>query len=141
MKKLHVLIFRWLFLTLICCNIVWAQVPPAPYGVLPTTRQLRWHEMEMYGLIHFGLNTYQDKEWGYGDANPQLFNPPEFDAEQIVKAAKAGGLQGLILVAKHHDGFCLWPTKTTDYNITKSPWRSGKGDMVREFEQACRKHG
>ena len=130
-----------LILWALVCTASLAQAPPQPYGALPTTRQLRWHEMEMYGLIHFGLNTYQDKEWGYGDADPQLFNPVEFDAEQIAKAAKAGGLQGLILVAKHHDGFCLWPTKTTDYNITKSLWRSGQGDMVREFEQACRKHG
>ena len=118
-----------------------AQTAPQPYGVTPSDRQLRWHEMEMYGLIHFGLNTYQDKEWGYGDGDPQLFNPVNFDAEQIVKAAKSGGLKGLILVAKHHDGFCLWPTKTTEYNISKSLFRNGKGDMVREFEQACRKHG
>ncbi|MBS1809488.1 MAG: alpha-L-fucosidase [Acidobacteria bacterium] len=118
-----------------------AQEPPKPFGSLPTQRQLDWHEMEMYGLIHFGLNTYQDKEWGYGDADPKLFNPAQFDAEQIVLAAKAGGLNGLILVAKHHDGFCLWPTKTTDYNITKSPWRGGQGDLVKEFAQACEKHG
>jgi alpha-L-fucosidase len=117
-----------------------AQAPPEIYGALPTQRQLDWHEMEMYGLVHFGLNTYQDKEWGYGDADPKLFNPTQFDAEQIVLAAKAGGLKGLILVAKHHDGFCLWPTKTTEYNITKSPWRGGQGDMVKELEQACRKH-
>ncbi len=126
---------------IVCASFVCAQPAPQPYGVLPSARQLSWHEMEIYGLIHFGLNTYQDKEWGFGDADPQLFNPEKFDAEQIVKAAKAGGLKGLILVAKHHDGFCLWPTKTTDYNISKSPFRNGKGDMVREFEQACRKHG
>ncbi len=141
MKSKHL---SWAFPLILCVLLDVAgapQTPLKPYGALPTARQLRWHEMEMYGLIHFGLNTYQDKEWGYGDADPQLFNPVQFDAEQIVKAAKAGGLQGLILVAKHHDGFCLWPTKTTDYNITKSPWRNGKGDMVKEFEQACRKHG
>ena len=95
----------------------------------------------MYGLIHFGLNTFQDKEWGSGDADPQLFNPAQFDAEQIVLAAKDGALKGLILVTKHHDGFALWPTKTTEYNITKSPWRNGQGDLVREFQQACHKHG
>ncbi len=118
-----------------------AQNAPQPYGAIPAERQLRWHEMEMYGLVHFGLNTYQDKEWGYGDADPKLFNPEKFDAEQIVKAAKSGGLKGLILVAKHHDGFALWPTTTTDYNISQSPFRDGKGDMVREFEQVCRKLG
>lgn len=118
-----------------------AQTAPKPYGVLPSERQLRWHETEMYCLIHFTPTTFEDKEWGYGDAEPSKFNPAQFNAEQIVKAAKAGGLGGLILVAKHHDGFCLWPTKTTDYNISKSPFRNGKGDMVREFEQACRKNG
>jgi alpha-L-fucosidase len=114
---------------------------PAPFGAIPTTRQLRWHEMEMYGLIHFGLNTFQNKEWGYGDAEPTLFNPTQFDAEQIVLAAKTGGLKGLIIVAKHHDGFALWPTGTTDYNISRSSWRNGEGDVVRAFQQACARHG
>ena len=114
---------------------------PAPFGATPSARQLSWHEMEMYGLIHFGLNTFQDKEWGYGDADPALFNPTQFDAEQIVLAAKSGGLNGLIIVAKHHDGFALWPTTTTDYNISRSSWRNGRGDVVRAFQLACAKHG
>ncbi len=118
-----------------------SQTAPAPSGPLPTARQLRWHEMEMYGLVHFGLNTFQDREWGDGDASPQLFNPDQFDADQIVLAAKAGGLKGLVLVAKHHDGFALWPTATTDYNITRSPWRNGGGDIVLEFQRACARHG
>lgn len=114
---------------------------PAPYGPLPTAAQLNWHEMEMYCLIHFTPTTYENKEWGYGDASPEIFNPPNFDADQIASAAKAGGFKGLIVVAKHHDGFCLWPTKTTEYNISKSPWREGKGDMVKEFEEATRRQG
>jgi alpha-L-fucosidase len=114
---------------------------PVPFGATPSMPQLSWHEMEMYGLIHFGLNTFQNKEWGYGDADPNLFNPAQFDAEQIVLAAKAGGLKGLIIVAKHHDGFALWPTATTDYNISRSSWRDGKGDVVRSLQQACAKHG
>ena len=97
--------------------------------------------IEVYGIVHWGLNTYTDREWGYGDENPELLNPDAFDADQIVGACKDGGLQGLIVVAKHHDGFCLWPTKTTAHNITKSPFRGGKGDYVKEMEQACRKHG
>jgi alpha-L-fucosidase len=124
------------FLTL---QIAAAQTPPAPYGVLPSERQLRWHEMDMYGLIHFTPTTFENKEWGYGDAEPSKFNPTDFDANQIVGAAKAGGLRGIVLVAKHHDGFCLWPTQTTDYNIAKSPFRNGKGDMVGEFAEACRR--
>ncbi len=114
---------------------------PKPYGVLPTQTQLAWHEMEMYCLIHFGVDTYTDKEWGYGDEDPAIVNPVNFDAEQIVAAAKAGGFKGVVIVAKHHDGLCLWPTKTTEHNITKSPWRGGKGDMVREYQQACIKLG
>jgi len=98
-------------------------------------------DCEVYGIVHWGLNTYTDREWGYGDENPALLNPAKFDADQIVGACKAGGLGGLVVVAKHHDGFCLWPTKTTEHNISKSPFRGGKGDYVREMERACRKAG
>lgn len=118
-----------------------AQKPPEPYGVLPTEAQLRWHEMEMYGIIHFGVDTYTDKEWGFGDESPGLINPENFDAVQMVSAAKNGGLKGVIVVAKHHDGLCLWPTKTTEHNISKSPWKNGKGDMVKEYQRACEKLG
>jgi alpha-L-fucosidase len=91
--------------------------------------------------LHFTPTTFENKEWGFGDADPKIFNPSQFDASQIIKAAKAGGFKGLILVSKHHDGFALWPTATTPYNISQSPWRNGKGDMVKEFEQAARKNG
>jgi len=111
--------------------------PPKPYGVLPSARQLAWHEMEMYCLIHFGVDTYTDKEWGFGDEDPALVNPVHFDARQIVGAAKAGGFKGVVIVAKHHDGLCLWPTKTTQHNITKSPWKNGHGDMIKEYRLAC----
>ena len=100
---------------------------------------------EVYGIVHWGLNTYTDREWGFGNEDPAMLNPDKFDADQIVGACKAGGIGGLIVVAKHHDGFCLWPTKTTEHNITKTPfWRgqeSGGRDYVREMERACRRHG
>lgn len=116
-------------------------VEPEPYGVLPTERQLRWHEMEMYSLIHYTPTTFQNKEWGFGDADPQIFNPQHFDAQQIAAAAASAGFKGLISVAKHHDGFCLWPTETTNYSIAASPWKDGKGDMVKEFMQATHDQG
>lgn len=129
-----------LFVFTIISFFVSAQVKsPAPYGVLPTSRQLKWHELEMYVLVHFTPTTFENKEWGFGDANPESFNPSAFDAGQIVGAVKDGGFNGVIFVSKHHDGFCLWPTNTTPYNISKSKWRNGKGDMVKEFETACRK--
>ena len=93
---------------------------------------------EIYGIVHWGLNTYTDREWGFGDEDPAILNPDKFDADQIVGACKVGGIGGLVIVAKHHDGFCLWPTKTTEHNITKTPF--GK-DYVKEMEQACRRHG
>ncbi|GAB3905159.1 hypothetical protein GCM10028826_07110 [Mucilaginibacter boryungensis] len=102
---------------------------------------MAWQETEMYCLIHFGPDTFTDKEWGYGDEDPSIFNPTNFNAMQIVGAAKAGGFKGIIVVAKHHDGFCLWPTKTTEHNISHSPYKNGKGDILREYREACDKLG
>ena len=104
---------------------------------------------EIYGIVHWGLNTYTDREWGYGDEDPAMLNPDKFDADQIVGACKAGGIGGLVIVAKHHDGFCLWPTKTTEHNVSKTPFWRGTGngergtgrDYVKAMEQACRRHG
>ncbi len=132
---------QFLPLFLFITTLSFAQVPPRPYGPIPSERQLAWHDVELYGLVHFTPTTFENKEWGYGDADPATFNPTGFSAEQIVGAAKAGGLRGIVLVAKHHDGFCLWPTQTTDYNISKSPFRGGKGDMVKEFADAARENG
>jgi len=114
---------------------------PAPYGALPSDRQLKWQETEMYCIIHFTPTTFQNKEWGYGDADPSIFNPSKFNADQIVAAAKSGGFKGIVYVAKHHDGFALWPTKTSKYNISESPWKNGKGDMVKEFQLAAKQEG
>ena len=112
-----------------------------PLEPVPTPEQLAWHEVEMYALVCFNLVTFEDKEWGYGDADPAIFNPSGFSADQIVNSAREGGLNGIILVCKHHEGFCLWPTKTTEYNISKSPWKNGQGDMVKEFQLACETAG
>ncbi|MFM1795109.1 MAG: hypothetical protein RL642_1494, partial [Bacteroidota bacterium] len=132
----------WVLIAMLLSSFhLFAQAPPQPFGAVPSARQLKWHETEVYGLVHFTPTTFENKEWGYGDADPAIFNPTSFDADKIVAAFKAGGLKGMVLVAKHHDGFALWPTKTTNYNISASPFRNGKGDMVKEFEQACRKAG
>ncbi|RYY66827.1 MAG: hypothetical protein EOO13_15325 [Chitinophagaceae bacterium] len=122
-------------------NILFAQAPPKPYGALPSAAQLQWHEMEMYALIHFGVDTYTDKEWGYGDENPLIVNPVNFNAEKIVTTVKSAGFKGIIVVAKHHDGMCLWPTKTTSHNISKTNWKNGNGDMIKDYQLACNKLG
>jgi alpha-L-fucosidase len=114
--------------------------PPEPDGPTPSTRQLRWHEIEFYGFIHFTINTFTGKEWGYGDESPSLFNPTNFDAEQIAGTGAAAGMKGLILTCKHHDGFCLWPSKYTEHSVKNSPWRNGRGDVVKEIAAACRKY-
>ena len=115
--------------------------PPAPYGVLPSERQLRWSELGFYNFLHFTVNTFTDKEWGEGDEDPAIFNPTAFDADAICSVLKDAGSKGVILTCKHHDGFCLWPTKTTEHSIRFSPYKNGNGDIVRELAEAAAKAG
>ncbi len=122
------------------CGMLSAAPAPEPFGPLPTEQQVNWLRMEWYAFVHFGLNTYTNREWGYGDESPTLFNPGSFDAEEIVRTFKGAGMSGMIYTAKHHDGFCTWPTKSTEHNITLSPWKNGRGDVVQEFAKACKKH-
>src|ERR1022692_1333585 len=100
---------------------------PAPYGPLPSERHVRRPEVDFYPLLHFSPNTFTDKEWGNGDEDPSVFNPTAFDADAIAASLKAGGMAGAILTAKHHDGFCLWQTATTEHSIRNSPWKGGQG--------------
>ena len=109
--------------------------------LVPTPQQLEWQQMEFTAFLHFGMNTFTGNEWGHGTDSPELFNPSELDCEQWVKALKEGGFKMALLTAKHHDGFCLWPTATTEYSVKNSPWKDGKGDVVRELRDACEKYG
>lgn len=114
---------------------------PEPVGPLPTQRQLDWQELEYYGFIHFNMNTFTDMEWGGGGESPELFDPSQLDARQWARVAKQAGMKGLILTAKHHDGFALWPTKTSEHSVKNAPWKNGEGDVVQELADACREYG
>jgi len=115
--------------------------PPAPYGPVPSARQLEWERMEFVGFAHFTVDTFTGKEWGYGDESETVFNPTNFDASQIVGVARKAGMKELILTCKHHDGFCLWPSRYTEHSVKGSPWLGGHGDVVREISRACHQEG
>ena len=113
---------------------------PAPFGPVPNENQMRWQEMEYYAFVHFSVNTYTDMAWGKGDEDPKIFNPTELDCRQWARICKDAGMKGIIITAKHHSGFCLWPSQYTDYSVKNIPWRNGKGDVVREMADACKEY-
>ncbi len=110
-------------------------------AVVPSPPQLDYQKMEIIGFIHYTVNAFTDREWGDGSEKPEIFNPTDLDVEQWVDAAQAGGMQQLILTAKHHDGFCLWPSKYTEHSVKNSPYKNGKGDIVKELSDACQNAG
>lgn len=127
------------------CSACFAGAGPegclTPLKPVPSAEQLEWHDMEMYAFVHFTINTFTGKEWGYGDEKPELFHPSDFDADDLVRTLADAGFKGVVLTCKHHDGFCLWPTKTTLHSVAASPWKQGKGDVVKEVSRACGKYG
>ncbi len=123
-------------LMIITSVITNAQQLPKPYA-----RQLQWQQMETNAFLHFTVNTFTGKEWGDGTESPEIFNPVNFDANKIVKVLKEAGFKTAIITAKHHDGFCLWPSKFTNHSVQYSPWKNGHGDVVKEIADACKKYG
>lgn len=129
------LLFSLLFFSCISQN------SPQPYGAVPSERQLIWHNMKYHAFIHFGPNTFTDIEWGHGNESPDVFDPAELDCRQWAKVIKEAGMEGAIITAKHHDGFCLWPSKYSTHTVRQSQWREGKGDVLQELSEACREFG
>lgn len=116
-------------------------LPPAPYGAVPSAHQLRWQQLEYYMFVHFGPNTFTDVEWGDGKEDPRVFNPTGLDCRQWAATAKQAGMKGIIVTAKHHDGFCLWPSRYSSHTVRESAWRGGQGDVLQELADACREAG
>jgi alpha-L-fucosidase len=115
--------------------------PPEPFGATPSERQLSWHDMEYYAFVHFNMNTFSGEEWGHGEEPPSLFNPTELDCRQWARIAKEAGMKGIVITAKHHDGFCLWDSEYTDHDVASSDWRDGQGDVLQDLAEACQEYG
>ena len=134
------------FLAVLLCTQLFGEclgqaTPPKPFGPVPNKNQIRWQQMEYYAFIHLSTNTFTDQEWGYGEDDPKIFNPEKLDTRQWARVCKAAGMKGIILTAKHHSGFCLWPSKYTEYSVKNSNWKGGKGDIVKELAEACKEYG
>lgn len=138
-KSIHLLSIPVVACCLLCTS--GKVLPPEPILPVPEPKQVEWQQMETYAFIHFGLNTFNDREWGYGDTDPKTFNPTNLDCEQWAQTLVKAGMKGVILTAKHHDGFCLWPFEGTDYSVKNSPWKNGQGNVVKELSEACKKYG
>lgn len=141
MNKLLHLLSITLVLSIVSCKKESEVLPPQPVGPVPSSDQLAWHKMELNAFVHFSINTFTDKEWGYGDESPQLFNPTEFNADQWLQTLREAGFKGIVLTAKHHDGFALWPSAHTEHSVKNSPFMDGKGDVVKEVSDAAQKYG
>ena len=141
MNNLSKLTTVTLLMAILIVNTYAQKTIPKPCGPVPTENQLRWQDMEMYAFIHYSLNTYTDQEWGFGNEDPKLFNPADLDCQQWARVCKQAGMRGIIFTAKHHCGFCMWPSAYTEYSVKNSPWKQGKGDVVRELTEACREEG
>lgn len=140
MKNSKYYLFLAVIFTILSCKT--AKISsPKPLLPIPTADQLAWHELETYAFIHFTTNTFTGKEWGYGDESPSIVNPTDMNTDQWVKTIKDAGLKAVILTCKHHDGFVLWPSKYTNHSIAASPYKNGKGDIVKEVSEACKKYG
>lgn len=127
--------------TLLLASCARQVTAPAPMSVVPTERQIEWFDTEYYGFIHFGPNTFTGNEWGHGDEDPNVFDPQELDTDQWARVMKEAGMKGVVLTAKHHDGFCLWPSKQSTHTVSQSKWRDGGGDIVKMLSESCKKYG
>lgn len=133
-------LFLWVFLSTVSAQVLPVN-PPAPVGPLPSPQQLEWHKMELTAFVHFTTNTFTDKEWGYGDESEHVFNPSALNTEQWAQTLKDAGFKMIILTTKHHDGFCLWPSQYTEHSVKNSPYKNGRGDVVKETSDAAKKFG
>lgn len=136
MKRIIYLIILGFALLSTSCSVQ----DPAPYGVLPTKSQVEWQKMEYTMFVHFGPNTFTGAEWGSGQEKAEIFNPTELDCRQWAATARAAGMKGIIITAKHHDGFCLWPNPVSSHTVAQSPWKDGKGDVLKDLSDACKEY-